>query len=106
MSQKGKEYTEQAEQSNPYFKAFSSTLKDASDDIMEGTKNQARMYGGFRPAEERRIEKERRLKLYHEMMKKKEEAASTPIEENPESASPLTSFAHLDLVTDLVFLTL
>jgi len=86
VSQKGKEYTEKVEESNPYLKAFSSGIKGASEDILEGTKNHARLYGGFRPAEERRIEKERRLKLYHDAMKKKEAEAQAVTEEDPKSA--------------------
>jgi len=90
VSQKGKEFSDKAEKtfeettaSTPYLKKITDTLKNASEDIIEGSKNQARLYGGFRGAEERKTERLRREKLFHEAEKKKAENM-VATEENPE----------------------
>jgi len=89
VSQKGKEFSDKAGKtfeettaSTPYLKKITDTIKDASEEIIEGSKNQARLYGGFRGAEERKAERMRREKLFHEAQKKEEEA-QVPTEENP-----------------------
>ena len=58
-------------------------MKDAKEELLEGTKNSSRLYGGFKKAEERRRERERREKLFHDAQKAAEELHKK-MEENPE----------------------
>lgn len=69
----GKKFDETASKT-PYLKQLSESIKGASEELLEGSKHTARLYGGFRDTEERRREKARREKLHHEAMKAQEEA--------------------------------
>jgi len=89
MSKEGKKFTEKIEETaaqTPYLNKFTSTIKDATDELAQSSQRSARLYGGFRKAEERRREKQKREKLFHDAQKAKD-AENAQTEANPEAGS-------------------